>query len=163
MTRSPLTCARASLNTAKGRKTMTLLLESSIYAFGFYAAANALIMLTLSILVVRARAITKTEFGDGGKPELAGPLRAHANNTEYVPMALLLIWALASPLGGSIWMVHGVGVPLTVGRILHGIGLSRSTGTSTPRALGMILTWIAYIVGIASVFYLVFFQQTAAS
>ena len=40
---------------------------------------------------------------------MAAPLRAHANNTEYVPMALLLMWALASPIGGSIWLVHGVG------------------------------------------------------
>jgi uncharacterized membrane protein YecN with MAPEG domain len=150
------------LEGCEGEKAMTLLLESSIYAFGFYAAANALIMLVLSILVVRARAITKTEFGDGGKPEVAGPLRAHANNTEYVPMALLLIWALASPLGGTIWMIHGVGTPLTVGRILHGIGLSRSTGPSLMRQLGMVLTWIAYIVGIASIFYLVFFTQPAA-
>ncbi len=142
---------------------MNLLLESSIYAFGFYAAMNALIMLVLSILVVRARAITKTVSGDGGKPELAGPLRAHANNTEYVPMALILIWALASPLGGSIWMIYGVGAPLTVGRILHGIGLSGSTGPSTPRAIGMVLTWIAYIVGIAAIFYLVVFPQPAAT
>jgi uncharacterized membrane protein YecN with MAPEG domain len=142
---------------------MNLLLESSIYAFGFYAAVNALIMLILSILVVRARAITRTEFGDGGKPELAGPLRAHANNTEYVPMALILIWALASPLGGSIWMIHGVGATLTVGRILHGIGLSGSTGPSTLRAIGMVLTWIAYIVGIASIFYLVLFSPAAAT
>jgi uncharacterized membrane protein YecN with MAPEG domain len=142
---------------------MNLLLESSIYAFGFYAAVNALIMLILSILVVRARALTKTAMGDGGKPELAGPLRAHANNTEYVPMALLLVWALASPLGGAIWMIHGVGAPLTIGRILHAIGLTGSTGPSTLRFAGMVLTWIAYIVGIASIFYLVLFPQSAAS
>jgi uncharacterized membrane protein YecN with MAPEG domain len=142
---------------------MNLLLESSIYAFGFYTAVNALIMLILSILVVRARALTKTEIGDGGKAEMAAPLRAHANNAEYVPVALLLAWALASPLGGSIWMIHGVGAPLTVGRILHAIGLSGSTGPSTLRFLGMVLTWIAYIVGIASIFYLVFFPQSAAS
>jgi uncharacterized protein len=142
---------------------MNLLLESSIYAFGFYAAVNALIMLSLSVLVVRARALTKVEFGDGGKPELAGPLRAHANNSEYVPMALLLIWALASPLGGTIWMIHAVGTPLTLGRILHAIGLSGSTGPSALRFLGMVLTWIAYIVGISSIFYLVLFPQAAAT
>lgn len=141
---------------------MNLLLESSIYAFAFYTAANALIMLILSIFVVRARALTKTVFGDGGMPEVAGPLRAHANNTEYVPMALLLMWALASPLGGAIWMIHAVGAPLTLGRIFHGIGLSRSTGPSALRAIGMILTWIAYIVGIGSIFYLVFFPQAVA-
>jgi len=142
---------------------MSLLTQSSLYAFGFYAALNALIMLVLSILVVRARVATQTEIGDGGKPTMAGPLRAHANNAEYVPMALLLMWGLATPLGSSIWLIHGVGAPLTLGRILHAIGLTRSTGVSTLRFLGMILTWIAYIVGIAGLFWGVFFVQPSAS
>jgi uncharacterized membrane protein YecN with MAPEG domain len=141
---------------------MSLLLQSSLYAFGFYTALNALIMLVLSILVVRARVVTATEIGDGGKPTMAGPLRAHANNSEYVPMALLLMWGLASPIGGSIWLIHGVGVPLTLGRFIHAIGLSRSTGTSTPRFLGMVLTWIAYIVGIVGLLWCVFFVQPTA-
>lgn len=142
---------------------MSLLLESSVYAFGFYVALNALIMLVLSILVVRARVSTKTAIGDGGKPEMAGPLRAHGNNSEYVPMAMLLMWALASPLGGTIWMIHGVGAPLTLGRLLHAFALTRSTGPSSLRVLGMTLTWVAYIVGIASIFYVVFFPQSPAS
>ncbi len=142
---------------------MSLLFQSSLYAFGFYVALNALIMLVLSILVVRARVSTQTEIGDGGKPKMAGPLRAHANNTEYVPMAVLLMWALVTPLGSSIWLIHGVGAPLTIGRILHAIGLSRSTGTSSLRLIGIMLTWIAYIVGIGGVLWGVFFGQPAAS
>jgi len=141
---------------------LNLLLQSSLYAFGFYTALNALIMLVLGILVVRARVVTQTEIGDGGKPTMAAPLRAHANNTEYVPMALLLMWALASPIGGSIWLVHGVGVPLTIGRFFHAIGLSRSPGPSTLRLLGIVLTWAAYIVGIVGLFWCVFFVQPTA-
>jgi uncharacterized membrane protein YecN with MAPEG domain len=142
---------------------MSLLLESSIYSFGFYTALNALIMLILGILVVRARVVTQTEIGDGGKPAMAGPLRAHANNAEYVPMALLLMWALASPLGGSIWLIHGIGAPLTIGRILHAIGLSQSTGPSTLRLLGIALTWIAFIVGIVGILSIVLIPQSTAS
>jgi uncharacterized membrane protein YecN with MAPEG domain len=142
---------------------MSLLLASSIYAFGFYAALNALIMLVLSILVVRARVTTATPIGDGGKPEMAGPLRAHANNSEYVPMALILMWALASPLGGTIWMLHAVGLPLTVGRLLHAVAITRSTGPTTLRVVGMVFTWIAFIVGISCILYLVFFPQSATS
>jgi len=136
-----------------------LLFESSIYAFGFYAALNALIMLVLSVLVVRARVRTQTPLGDGGIPKMAGALRAHANNAEYVPMALILLWALASPLGRSIWLVHAMGIPLTIGRVLHATALTRSTGPSTLRVLGMTLTWIAYIVGIAGVLWFVFLPQ----
>jgi uncharacterized protein len=142
---------------------MTLLLESGYYAFGFYVAINALIMLILAVLVSRARATTQTMIGDGGGlPEMTGPLRAHGNNTEYVPMALLLLWALASPLGGSIWLIHGVGGTLTVGRIFHAIGLSTSTGPTTLRLVGILLTWISYIVGIVGVLWLVFFSATGA-
>ena len=141
---------------------MALIFESNFYAFGFYVALNALIMLVLGILVVRARVATRTDIGDGGKPEMAGPLRAHGNNAEYVPMAMLLMWALASvPPAASIWLMHGVGAPLTIGRILHGIGLSQNTGPGALRVVGMILTWVAYIVGIVGVFYLVFVGQSS--
>jgi uncharacterized protein len=142
---------------------MSILLQSSIYAFGFYVALNALVMLVLGILVVRARVVTKTDIGDGGKPEMAGPLRAHGNNSEWTPMGLLLMWALASFPTGSIWLIHAVGVPLTLGRIIHGIGLTGNTGPGPLRFVGMILTWIAYIVGIVGVLWLVFTPQAVAS
>ncbi|HWU26465.1 MAG TPA: MAPEG family protein, partial [Rhizomicrobium sp.] len=87
----------------------------------------------------------------------------HANNTEYVPMALLLMWTLVTPLGSSIWLIHGVGAPLTVGRLIHSVGLTRSTGVSNLRFVGMVLTWTAYVVGIVGVFWGVFFVQPAAS
>ena len=139
---------------------MSLIFESNFYAFGFYVALNALIMLVLGILVVRARVTTRTDIGDGGLPEMAGPLRAHGNNTEYVPMALLLLWALASvPPSASIWVMHGAGATLTIGRICHALGLSQSTGPGTLRLVGTMLTWISFIIGIVGVFYLVFFGQ----
>jgi len=140
-----------------------LLFESSIYAFGFYAALNALILLILSMRVVQARVRTETPIGDGGKPEMAAPLRAHANSAEYMPMALILLWALASPLGRSIWVIHGMGATFTIGRILHAIGLSGSTGPSLLRFTGMVLTWIAYVVGIAGVLWFVFVPQPAST
>lgn len=142
----------------------SLLFESSIYAFGFYVAVNALIMLVLGVLVTRARVRTQIDIGDGGKPEMAAPLRAHGNNAEYTPMALLLLWALTIPtFGASIWIIHSIGATLTLGRILHAIGLSRSTGPSVLRFVGMILTWIAYVVGIVALFWLLFASANAAS
>ncbi len=125
------------------------------HIFAFYTAINALIMLILSILVVRARVKTQTSIGDGGLPAMAGPLRAHGNNTEYVPMALLLMWALC-PLGASVWLLHGVGLPLVIGRLLHALALTGSTGPTTLRLIGALLTWIAFVVGIIGVLYVVF-------
>jgi uncharacterized membrane protein YecN with MAPEG domain len=142
---------------------MSIILESSVAAFGFYAALNALIVITLSMLVVRARARTQTLIGDGGNPEVMGAIRAHANNAEYVPIAFVLMWTLTSPLSHSIWMIHAVGAPLTIGRILHGYGLSHSVGTSMPRSAGMILTYLAYVIGIVAVLWVVFLPQMAVS
>src|SRR5689334_1787762 len=114
-----------------------LIFESSYYAFGFYTALNALIMLILGMLVTRARVKTQTDIGDGGKPQMACPLRAHANNTEWTPTALILLWALTLPtFGASIYVMHAIGGSLTIGRILHAIGLSRSAGPSVLRFVG---------------------------
>ena len=121
----------------------------------FYAALNALLMLILGMLVVRARVKTRTEIGDGGNPGMVGPLRAHANNTEYVPMAIVLLLVMYA-LGTNVYMIHAVGATLTLGRLLHGFGLSRNVGTSAPRFLGMILTWLSYIVAILVILWLIF-------
>jgi uncharacterized protein len=121
----------------------------------FYAAINALIMLVLGMLVVRARVKTRTEIGDGGHPAMVGPLRAHANNTEYVPLAIILMMILYT-LGANVFVIHAVGGTLTLGRILHAIGLTRNVGTSAPRFLGMILTWLSYILAIAVTLWLTF-------
>ncbi|HTQ15586.1 MAG TPA: MAPEG family protein [Rhizomicrobium sp.] len=136
-------------------------LTEPFHIFTLYAALNALIMLVLGVLVTRARVVTQTDIGDGGRPEMAGPLRAHANNTEWVPMAMILLW-LFCPLGGSGWVMHAMGATLTIGRILHAIGLSRSTGPTPLRFLGMVLTWIAYIIGIVGVLYFAFFAAAPA-
>lgn len=120
-----------------------------------YFALNALIMLTLSVLVVRARVKTRTETGLGDDPRLMGAIRAHGNNTEYVPVALLLMLILI-PLQANTLVIHAVGGSLTIGRILHAIGLSRNVGTSAPRFLGMILTWISYLIAIVAIVWLTF-------
>jgi uncharacterized membrane protein YecN with MAPEG domain len=142
---------------------MSILWQSSLYAFGFYAALNALIMLVLGILVVRARVVTQTDIGDGGKPAMAGPLRAHGNNSEWVPMALLLMWALAS---------RSDRIDLADPRRRRSADArphrARHRPVAVARALplrfiGMILTWIAFIVGIVGILWLVFTPQAAAS
>ena len=107
---------------------MSEALADPYHLFALYAAVNGLIMLVLGVLVTRARVTTKTLIGDGGKPEMSRSIRAHANNTEYTPMALLLMLACCAT-GGSMWVIHGVGLPLTIGRLLHAAGLSRNEGT----------------------------------
>jgi uncharacterized membrane protein YecN with MAPEG domain len=132
---------------------MPVLLLSPFPTVALYAAINALIMLTLGILVVRARVKTRTEIGPGDDPRMMGAVRAHGNNAEYVPVALLLMVILL-PLQVNVFVLHAIGSTLTIGRILHAIGLSRNVGTSAPRFLGMILTWISYLIAIAAILWL---------
>jgi uncharacterized membrane protein YecN with MAPEG domain len=132
---------------------MPVLFLSPFPMVALYAALNTLIMLTLGILVVRSRVKTRTEIGDGGDPDMMGAIRAHGNNTEYVPVALLLMLILL-PLQADVLVIHAIGGTLTIGRILHAMGLSRSVGTSMLRFLGMILTWISYLIAIGAVVWL---------
>ena len=79
-------------------------------------------------------------------------VRAHGNNTEYVPIALILL-LLARTLGGSLFLIHSIGLPLTVGRVLHATGfLTRGhetpSGHSYLRLSGTILTFFAILAGI---------------
>lgn len=132
---------------------MPAILLAPFPVLALYAAVNALIMLVLGILVVRARVKTHTEIGDGANPAMMAAIRAHANNTEYVPLALLLMLILI-PLRASAMVIHVVGATLTIGRILHAVGLSRSAGTSLPRLLGIVLTWLSYLIAIVAILWL---------
>src|SRR6266550_1831536 len=117
-----------------------------------YIVLNAAIMLALAANVIRMRYRTRTRFGDTGNPEMMRAIRAHGNNTEYVPIALILL-LLAHSLGAGLPLIHSIGLHLTVGRVLHGLGfLTRRYETPTGhcylRLAGMILTFFAILVGI---------------
>src|SRR6266700_2047093 len=96
-----------------------------------YIVLNAVIMIALAANVIRMRYRTRTRFSDSSNPEMLRAIRAHGNNTEYVPIALILL-LLAHSLGGGLPLIHAIGLSLTVGRILHGIGfLTRAYKTPT--------------------------------
>ena len=123
-----------------------------------YVVLNAGLMLALALNVIRMRYLTRTRFGDAGNPDMQRAIRAHANNTEYVPIALILL-VLAHELGAGLLLIHAIGLTLTVGRMLHGIGfVERShetpTGHSTLRRWGMILTLLAIVIGILGCLWL---------
>jgi uncharacterized membrane protein YecN with MAPEG domain len=114
---------------------------------------HLILLLVLSVLVVRQRRIHRVELGDGDIPQLTQAIRAFGNATEYVPAGLIAIAVLAL-VGAPPPVVHATGLILLTGRIAHAVGLSRSGAASLPRAIGVVLTWLAYILGAVSlVFY----------
>jgi uncharacterized protein len=110
----------------------------------FYAGLNGLIAMGLAFMVVRQRQKTRTVFGIGGNPTLERVIRVQGNFVEYVPLTLLLMLLLE--LGGTASLrLHLMGATLTVARLLHAWGLSRSSGRSFGRGVGIMLTWIVLV------------------
>jgi uncharacterized protein len=106
-----------------------------------YAALGALLILLLVYGVVQRRMQAKVGIGDGGDAVLARRIRAHGNAIETLPVGLLLLLLLE--LGGlASWALHVFGAVLLVARLLHAWGMSRRSGTSPGRFLGMLLTLI---------------------
>jgi uncharacterized membrane protein YecN with MAPEG domain len=47
----------------------------------------------------------------------------------------------------SAFLVHGLGIALTLGQLLHAWELTRSSSLSFGRTAGISLTWLALLVG----------------
>jgi uncharacterized membrane protein YecN with MAPEG domain len=109
-----------------------------------YAGVNILILLVLAVLVMMGRRKHKIVLGDGANEVFTRAVRAHANAAEYIPAALvgITLLALFDP-ATPIWLLHGAGISLTLGRILHAYGL-HTGALNFGRAGGIMLTWLSY-------------------
>jgi uncharacterized membrane protein YecN with MAPEG domain len=117
---------------------------ASGHAVALWAGLHIILLLVLSLLVVRQRQKHKVVLGDGGVAELVQAIRAFGNATEYVPAALIGLVVLALVQAPPL-IIHVAGLALFAGRVTHAIGLSASGGASFPRAIGVVLTWVAYV------------------
>lgn len=102
-----------------------------------YASLAAFLLVWLSLNVIKTRRRLKVRYGDGGKEELQIARAAHSNAAEYIPIALLLLFALEYN-HASIWLVHVFGVVFLVARVIHAYGLL--SGKLRGRVLGMQIT-----------------------
>jgi len=122
-------------------------MSANLYITGFYAALLALLFIGLSINVIRLRKKYKVGIGigDGSQPLLAKAIRVHGNFSEYVPITLFLL-ACYEINGGSNLLLHVFGASIFVSRILHNIGLIKTTGVSKQREFGMISIFLVMII-----------------
>ena len=114
-------------------------------ALALWVALHLLVLLSLSLAVVRQRQQRHVLFGDGAVPELAQAIRAFGNAAEYIPPGLIGLAALVL-VGAPTLAIHTGGAVLLAGRVCHAVGLSRTSGPSRLRALGMVMTWVAFIL-----------------
>lgn len=110
----------------------------------FYVGINVLLVFALAMYVVVMRMSHKVGIGDGDIPEMLRAIRVHANALEYVPLALLMILVLEL-MGAAALHLHALGLTLTLGRLLHAWGLAHSSGTSSGRFIGTLLTWAVFV------------------
>lgn len=108
-----------------------------------YGGLLGLWFLVLSLRVIKGRG--KVPMGDGGDPQMLRLMRGHANFAEYTPLILLLMGMLELQGLASIWL-HGLGVALLLGRLLHGYALVFSEHFPPGRSLGTLLTLLSLLV-----------------
>ena len=104
----------------------------------------AFFFLSYRVTVFRRR--HRTGIGMGTEAALQRSVRVHGNFAEYVPFALLLM-ALAEGQGAAPWLVAALGSLLVLGRGLHAVGLTNSSGVSRPRYWGTVCTFLAILLG----------------
>jgi len=114
-------------------------------ATALWAGILALIYVPLGMRIVPLRRARRQSLGDGGHADLATATRAHGNFAEYVPLALVLM-AIVEINGLPAVGVHGLGLTLTVGRLLHWRGL-RADRATPARVIAMVLTWMVFLAG----------------
>lgn len=110
-----------------------------------YASLLAFLLVFLSGRSVRLRQRFQVGIGAGGEPVLRRALRAHGNFTEYVPLALLLMYFLELRIDTQ-QPLHALGVLLLVGRCVHAFGLSQVKEDLRFRTAGMVMTFTTIVV-----------------
>ncbi|MEK7215722.1 MAG: MAPEG family protein [Chloroflexota bacterium] len=107
----------------------------------------ALLLLFLSGYVIAGRVKFKIDIGDGGNETMRQRIRAQANFTEYVPVALILMLLMETGSVGPAWLLVAMGVTLVIARLWHAQGLLSNPGTSAGRFMGANLTGLVILVG----------------
>lgn len=105
-----------------------------------YLAALAGLYLVLSFRTIGFRHKLKVALGSAGDKALERAIRVHANFNEYVPLTGLLLVVLELK-SAPVFVLHGLGGALLVGRLLHGYGMSQIKEDLRFRMVGMILTF----------------------
>ena len=109
-------------------------------ALALYVGLNLLLTFLLALNVVRHRF-----KGDSADPVmLEKAVRAHGNNTEYVPIILIGLGVMAMT-GASAQTISILGGTLFVARILHAYGIQQAKVPNIFGMVGNIVTWLVML------------------
>ncbi len=120
---------------------------------GLYAGILALMYVGLSIYVIRFRLKYQVSIGDGGHEPLHKAMRAHGNFAEFVPLPLILMLILEmnsfNPFEEAPLYLHGLGILLVMGRLVHVFGVLGENPILLARQFGMMATFLTLIIAAA--------------
>lgn len=110
-----------------------------------YAGVLTLIVGVLGFQVGSTRSRVGISILHGDDMDLAEKIRRHANFTENVPLALILM-AVLELNGTSAALLHGLGLALVLARIAHPIGLHHDNMRHPLRAVGAGGTFLVTLI-----------------
>ncbi|HHL43662.1 MAG TPA: hypothetical protein ENJ42_08595 [Hellea balneolensis] len=126
----------------------------AIEIVALFIAINLIILFTLTFLVIRQRRRHSIGIGDGNNEDLQRAIRVHGNFTEYTPLAMIALMALAA-LGAHTHLLWLLGGTFTLGRLMHAIGYSKNSGKSFGRFYGMVLSGMSILAMAGSLLFYV--------
>lgn len=112
---------------------------------GLYAGLLVLLLLALGARVSLLRSKLGIGTGHGNDAKLARAIRVHVNAVEWI-LPLLLVMLVAELDGASRVFLHVCGVTFVFARIVHALGLSRTSKASPERFWGTAATWLTLLV-----------------
>jgi uncharacterized membrane protein YecN with MAPEG domain len=129
---------------------------------GLYASILTLLMMVLGARVSILRAKVGVSLLDGGKPELLERIRRHANLTENLPMAIVLM-GIAEAQGAGVIYMHAMGLILLAARLVHPFGIKHDDNKQPLRAVGATGTAITMLLAIGYILWGAYAAATAAA
>lgn len=115
---------------------------AQLSALSLWIGLNVLLTFLLAMNVVRNRFKAQ---GDAGDPVLLEKaVRAHGNNTEYVPSILIGLGLMAMS-GASAQTINILGGTLFVVRIFHAYGIQQAKMPNPLGMVGNIGTWLVML------------------
>jgi uncharacterized membrane protein YecN with MAPEG domain len=119
-----------------------------------YGALNAVFNIALAYRVSYLRGKYSVSIGAGTNEHLTVAIRQHANNAEYLPLALVML-LICELCGGDKMLMHLLGGGLLAGRMSHAFGLPGKQW-NVWRFSGSALTYVGILGSAAYALYLRF-------
>ena len=118
-------------------------LQAPLYT-GLFAAALMIMQMVLMGMVIKQRLKSQVLIGDGDG-DLLQTVRVHGNFVENAPIFLVGLALIEVLVGSNSWVLV-MGSIFFVGRLLHALGMSMTTGPSILRAAGALASLMVTLV-----------------